>query len=56
MLDENEHKPLPDGRPTYPAEKARQGEIVLRRAWQRRAFVGGLAALVILGILIAFLA
>jgi hypothetical protein len=28
---------------TYPAEKARGGEIILRRAWQRVLFVLGLA-------------
>jgi hypothetical protein len=29
--------------PPYPAEKARGGEIVLRRPWQRILFVVGLA-------------
>lgn len=32
----------------YPAEKARQGEIVLRRPWQRIVFFGGLVAALIL--------
>jgi hypothetical protein len=33
-------------RPTksYPAEKARGGEIILRRRWQRAIFILGLAA------------
>jgi hypothetical protein len=26
----------------YPAEKARQGEIILRRPWQKIVFFGGL--------------
>lgn len=30
--------------PTYSAEKARGGEIVLRRRWQRVLFIPGLAA------------
>ena len=37
----------------YPAEKARGGEIVLRKKWQRALFIAGLAApLVLLLILI----
>lgn len=32
----------------YPAEKARQGEIVLRRPWQRYVFFGSLAGIVLL--------
>lgn len=34
----------PGGPRHYPAEKARQGEIILRRPWQRAVFVAGLAA------------
>jgi len=34
--------------PEYPAEKARGGEIVLRRRWQRIVFVAGLAGGVVL--------
>jgi hypothetical protein len=29
--------------PPYPAEKARRGEIILRRPWQRIVFMLGLA-------------
>lgn len=32
----------------YPANKARQGDIVLRRPWQRAVFIAGLAAGVVL--------
>ena len=32
----------------YPAEKARQGVIILRKPWQRLVFFGGLALPVIL--------
>lgn len=32
----------------YPAEKARQGEIILKRPWQRAVFIGGLAAAILL--------
>jgi hypothetical protein len=38
----------PTGRTVYPAEKARQGEIVLRRPWQWAVFIGGLAGCVLL--------
>ena len=37
----------PTGRTVYPAEKARQGEIVLRRPWHRVVFIGGLAGCVL---------
>jgi hypothetical protein len=30
--------------PVYPADKARGGEIILRRPWQRSVFILGLAA------------
>ena len=35
----------------YPAEKARQGEIILRKPWQRYVFFGALAASVVLAII-----
>lgn len=38
-----------------PADKARQGEIILRRRWQRIVFIAGLAGFLLL-ILIAGLA
>ena len=38
----------------YPAEKARGGEIILRRRWQRVVFVAGLAIPIILMILLMF--
>jgi hypothetical protein len=34
--------------PVYPADKARGGEIILRRPWQRSVFILGLAAPLIL--------
>jgi hypothetical protein len=34
--------------PPYPAEKARGGEIILRRPWQRIVFILGLALPVLL--------
>jgi hypothetical protein len=40
-------------RPTpYPAEKARGGEIILRRPWQRAVFILGLAAPLVLLLLL----
>jgi hypothetical protein len=37
----------------YPAEKARQGEIILRRRWQRIVFIAGLAGAVLLALVLA---
>jgi hypothetical protein len=34
----------------YPADKARQGEIILKRPWMRAVFVGGLVATFALGL------
>jgi hypothetical protein len=39
----------------YPAEKARGGEIILRKRWQRAVFIAGLAGVVILGFVFALL-
>jgi hypothetical protein len=40
--------------PPYPAEKARGGEIILRTQLRRLIFVGGLAAVAIVAVLMAF--
>lgn len=37
----------------YPAEKARQGEIILKRNWQRAVFIAGLAGCVVLALALA---
>lgn len=42
--------PTPD---PYPADKARQGDIVLRRTWQRVIFIGGLVVVVLAGLVVA---
>ncbi|HJR21066.1 MAG TPA: hypothetical protein VJ822_05560 [Dongiaceae bacterium] len=40
----------PDREPeAYPADKARGGEIILRRRWQKIVFIGAFAATVFLG-------
>lgn len=46
-----------DGRPgkTYSGARVRQGEIVLRRRWQRWVFIAGLAGCVLLVLLVALL-
>ncbi|HYY37146.1 MAG TPA: hypothetical protein VE801_05360 [Xanthobacteraceae bacterium] len=41
--------------PPYPAEKARGGEIILRRPWQRIIFILGLALPLLLLVLITLL-
>ena len=42
-------------RPTYSAEQARGGEIILRRRWQRVVFIAGLAGAALFGLLLAIL-
>ncbi|HET6159673.1 MAG TPA: hypothetical protein VFE34_15110 [Dongiaceae bacterium] len=37
----------------YPAEKARGGEVILRRRWQRVVFIAGLAGMVLVGFFLA---
>jgi hypothetical protein len=39
----------------YPAEKARQGEIILKTRLQRAIFIGGLAGMLLVGILAMFI-
>ena len=39
--------------PTYPAEKIRGGEIILRTPLRRAIFIGGLAGAVVLALLLA---
>jgi hypothetical protein len=39
-----------DGPRTYPGEKARQGEIILRKPWMRVVFVAGLVGCVLLAL------
>jgi len=48
---EPERKPQP-----YPAEKARGGEIILRTPARRAIFIGGLAALVLLVLVLRMIA
>jgi hypothetical protein len=40
-----------DGKP-YPAEKARQGEIILRHRGQRLVFIGGLVLMAVVILLV----
>jgi len=40
--------------PPYPAEKARGGEIILRTPLRRAIFIGGLIAVAIVAVLLAF--
>jgi len=35
-------------KPAYPAEKARQGEIILRKRWQLIVFIAGLSGCILL--------
>ncbi len=38
------------------AEKARRGDVVLRKRWQRVVFIGGLSGMVVLAIAVRFFA
>lgn len=40
--------------PTYPAEKTRQGEIILRTRTQRIVFIAGLAGMLLVGLIAMF--
>jgi hypothetical protein len=44
--------PRPD-RFTYPARKARGGEIILKRPWMRAIFIGGLVGIVLVAIAVS---
>ncbi len=51
--------PVREGPPEpapYPADKARGAEIELRRPWQRYVFIGGLAGMVLLLVVLKLLA
>ncbi|MGY5800157.1 hypothetical protein ACXHMN_02375 [Rhizobium sp. LEGMi12c] len=39
---------------TFSGEDVRQGEIILKRRWQRLVFIGGLAAIVLVILLVRF--
>ena len=45
-----------DGQRAYPTEKARQGEIVLRKPWMRVVFMAGLVGCVLLVLVIRIIA
>jgi hypothetical protein len=40
----------PDDRPHYSVEEVRQGEIILRKRWQRIVFIAGLVGMVLLAL------
>jgi hypothetical protein len=44
MSQRNSKEETDAGSSAYPAEKARQGEIILRKPWQRVVFIVGLLA------------
>jgi hypothetical protein len=46
---ESPPEPAPPRKQPYPAEKARGGEIILRRRWQRIVFLAGLVGAIVLG-------
>jgi hypothetical protein len=59
MLDIQQEENMPRSeRPdlqNYPAEKARQGEIILKTPLQRIIFIGGLAGMLVIGLVATFM-
>lgn len=51
-MAEPQNDPAPEAPKTYSAQDVRQGQIILRKRWQRWVFFGGLAALVLFVLLI----
>ena len=51
MTEQQRTHPGPSQQP-YPAEKARQGEIILKTPLQRGIFIAGLAGLVLLALVL----
>jgi hypothetical protein len=49
------HRTAPGTARPYPAQKARQGEIILKTSWQRAVFIAGLVGFVALALVLAFL-
>jgi hypothetical protein len=49
------HPTSPPRAKSYPAQKARQGEIILKSSWQRAVFIAGLVGLVVLAFALAVL-
>ena len=48
MVRDRPAEPAPPGKEPYPADKARGASIEFRRPWQRYVFIGGLAGIVVL--------
>jgi hypothetical protein len=48
--------PERQSRPPYPAEKARQAEIILKQPWQRAVFIAAIAAALLLPFIVHFFA
>lgn len=46
-MAEPQNETAPEAPKTYSAQDVRQGQIILRKTWQRWVFFGGLAALVL---------
>ncbi|WP_292611642.1 peptide ABC transporter permease [Nitrobacter sp. 62-13] len=55
MVREGPAEPPPPPK-SYPAEKARGGEIILRTTTRKAIFIAGLVGAVLLGLLIVFFA
>jgi hypothetical protein len=54
MSDDKKTDPKKTEPPTFAAQDVRQGEIILKRRWQRVVFIGGLVAVVLVILLLRF--
>ena len=52
-MDQNNTEQTPR---EYPADKARQGEIILKARWQRLLFISGFAGIVVLAVVLSLVA
>jgi hypothetical protein len=54
-MSPDEAKPAKDDEaPVYSTRQVRQGDVVLRKPWERGVFIAGLAGAVVLAIVIIF--
>ena len=54
-MNDRQEQARPDGPRTYPADKARQGDIILRTPIRKAVFIAGLVGFVLLAIISALM-
>jgi hypothetical protein len=51
-MADHTHQSAPHGRRVFRGEDVRQGEIILKRPWQRGIFIAGLVGVVVIALLL----